>query len=95
MIQFDFMISDVPVGVLLSGGLDSSSYFSKFKKKQVRNIQSFNIGFRDEEHNESHLARMLSEKLGYGFNTLQLEDEALYSSLLQATYFQDEHNAFE
>jgi asparagine synthetase B (glutamine-hydrolysing) len=57
------MISDVPVGVLLSGGLDSSSYFSKFKKAAVRNIQSFNIGFRDEEHNESHLARMLSEKL--------------------------------
>jgi asparagine synthase (glutamine-hydrolysing) len=84
------MISDVPVGVLLSGGLDSSSILASLKKQQYENIQSFNIGFKDEEHNESHLARMLSEKLGYGFNTLQLEDEALYSSLLKATYFQDE-----
>jgi asparagine synthase (glutamine-hydrolysing) len=33
---------------------------------------------------------MLSDKLGYGFNTMQLEDEALYDSLLKATYFQDE-----
>jgi asparagine synthase (glutamine-hydrolysing) len=32
---------------------------------------------------------MLSDKLGYGFNTMQLEDEA-YDSLLKATYFQDE-----
>jgi asparagine synthase (glutamine-hydrolysing) len=32
---------------------------------------------------------MLSDKLG-GFNTMQLEDEALYDSLLKATYFQDE-----
>jgi asparagine synthase (glutamine-hydrolysing) len=76
------MISDVPVGVLLSGGLDSSSILASLKKQQYENIQSFNIGFRDEEHNESHLARMLSEKLWY-FNTIQLEDEALYSSLLK------------
>jgi asparagine synthase (glutamine-hydrolysing) len=84
------MVSDVPVGVLLSGGLDSSSILASLKKQQYENIQSFNIGFKEEEHNEAHLAKMLSEKFGYGFNTLQLEDEALYNSLLKATYFQDE-----
>ena len=84
------MVSDVPVGVLLSGGLDSSSILASLKKQQFENISTFNIGFKEEKHNESHLAKMLSEKFGYGFHTLQLEDEALYNSLVQATYFQDE-----
>ena len=84
------MISDVPVGVLLSGGLDSSSILASLKKQDYKNIAAFNIGFKEEKHNESHLAKMLSEKLGYNFNTLQLEDDALYNKLLQATYFQDE-----
>lgn len=84
------MISDVPVGVLLSGGLDSSSILASLKKQDYQNIEAFNIGFKENEHNESHLAKMLSEKLGYGFKSLQLEDDALYNSLLQATYLQDE-----
>jgi asparagine synthase (glutamine-hydrolysing) len=71
------------------GGLDSSAILTTLKAN-YENIQSFNIGFKEEEHNESHLAKMLSDKLGYGFNTMQLEDEALYDSLLKATYFQDE-----
>ncbi|MDG2431266.1 asparagine synthase (glutamine-hydrolyzing) [Flavobacterium sp.] len=84
------MVSDVPVGVLLSGGLDSSSILASLKKQQFQNIQSFTIGFKEEEHNEAHLAKMLSEKLAYGFHTLQLEDQALHDKLVQATYFQDE-----
>ena len=84
------MVSDVPVGVLLSGGLDSSSILASLKKQKYENIQSFNIGFKEEEHNEAHLAKMLSEKLEYGFHTIQLEDQALYDKLVQSTYFQDE-----
>ncbi|TDE01208.1 asparagine synthase (glutamine-hydrolyzing) [Flavobacterium sandaracinum] len=84
------MVSDVPVGVLLSGGLDSSSVLASLHHQNYKDIQTFNIGFKEKEHNESHLAKMMAEKFDYGFHTMQLEDTALYDQLLSATYFQDE-----
>jgi len=84
------MVSDVPVGVLLSGGLDSSSILTSLHHQGYKDIQTFNIGFKEEEHNESHLAKMLTEKLKYGFHTIQLEDQKLHDKLIAATYFQDE-----
>ncbi|MBC7749098.1 MAG: asparagine synthase (glutamine-hydrolyzing), partial [Methylotenera sp.] len=84
------MISDVPVGVLLSGGLDSSSVLASLHHQNYKDIETFNIGFKEKEHNESHLAKMMAEKFDYGFHTMQLENQNLYDQLLSATYFQDE-----
>ncbi len=84
------MVSDVPVGVLLSAGLDSSSVLSSLHSQQFKDIQAFTIAFKEEEHNESHLAKRLSEQYEYGFNSIQLEDDDLFSKLLTSTYFQDE-----
>ncbi|MFV5695038.1 asparagine synthase (glutamine-hydrolyzing) [Flavobacterium sp. LB3P122] len=84
------MISDVPVGVLLSGGLDSSSILASLFNQNYKDIQTFNIGFKEKEHNEAHLAKMMAEKFDYGFHTMQLEDKNLYDQLIRSTYFQDE-----
>ena len=84
------MVSDVPVGVLLSGGLDSSSILASINQQNFKDIQTFNIGFKEKEHNESHLAKMMSDKFGYGYHTMQLEDNALFEKLINSTYFQDE-----
>jgi asparagine synthase (glutamine-hydrolysing) len=84
------MVSDVPVGVMLSGGLDSSSILASLHQQKFKSLQTFNVGFKEEEHNESHLAKMLSEKFNYGFHTMKLEDNLLYEKLIASTYFQDE-----
>jgi asparagine synthase (glutamine-hydrolysing) len=84
------MVSDVPVGVLLSGGLDSSSILASLKQQNFKDIQTFNIGFKEKEHDESSLAKMISDKFGYGFHTMQLEDNILFEKLVDSTYFQDE-----
>ncbi len=84
------MVSDVPVGVLLSGGLDSSSVLASLHHQNYKDIQTFNIGFKEKEHNESHLAKMMAEKFDYGFHTMQLENKNLYDELISSTYFQDE-----
>ena len=84
------MVSDVPVGVLLSGGLDSSSILASLNQQNYKDIQTFNIGFKEKEHNESHLAKIMAEKYDYGFHTMQLEDKNLFEKLVSSTYFQDE-----
>ncbi|MFV8270904.1 asparagine synthase (glutamine-hydrolyzing) [Flavobacterium sp. GT2N3] len=84
------MVSDVPVGVMLSGGLDSSSILASLHHQKYKDIQTFNIGFKEKEHNEAHLAKMMAEKFDYGFQTMQLEDQNLYEQLINSTYFQDE-----
>lgn len=84
------MVSDVPVGVMLSGGLDSSSILASLHHQKYKDIQTFNIGFKEKEHNEAHLAKMMAEKFHYGFHTMQLEDKNLFDQLINATYFQDE-----
>ena len=84
------MVSDVPVGVLLSGGLDSSSVLASLHHQNFKDIQTFNIGFKEKEHNEAHLAKMMAERFDYGFHTMQLENKNLYDKLISSTYFQDE-----
>lgn len=84
------MVSDVPVGVLLSGGLDSCAILSSLYHQDFKNINTFNIGFGEEEHNESFLAKKITEQYHYNFNTTQLDNESLYQNLLESTYYQDE-----
>jgi asparagine synthase (glutamine-hydrolysing) len=84
------MVSDVPVGVLLSGGIDSSSVLGSLKFQNFEDIGTFNIGFKEEQHNEAHLAKMMADKCNYDFHTLQLDDKMVFDQLLAATYFQDE-----
>jgi len=84
------MVSDVPVGVLLSGGLDSCSILSSLHEQKFNHIDTFNISFSEEEHNEYHLAKKITDQYGYTFNHTKLEDESLYQNLIEASYYQDE-----
>lgn len=84
------MVSDVPVGVLLSGGLDSCSVLSSLYHQNYKNLNTFNIGFSEKKHNESFLAKQISDEYQYNFHTIKVEDDFLFDNLIQATYNQDE-----
>ena len=58
------MVSDVPVGVFLSGGLDSSLVAALLQHYGGGDVRTFTIGFDDERFDESCHARRVAEHLG-------------------------------
>ena len=62
--SFDYrMISDVPVGVFLSGGYDSSLVTALLQKNSTSKINTFTIGFNEKDFNEAHFAKEISQRL--------------------------------
>ncbi|WP_342315603.1 asparagine synthase (glutamine-hydrolyzing) [Lysobacter sp. FW306-1B-D06B] len=57
------MVADVPVGVFLSGGTDSSIVTSLMQAQSRHPVCSFTIGFERSHHDEAHLAREVAEHL--------------------------------
>lgn len=84
------LISDVPVGVLLSGGLDSSSICASLFKQQINGIQTFNVGFSNVEDDESALARQVSKSYDFPFHSINVEDEDLEENLELSNFINDE-----
>jgi asparagine synthase (glutamine-hydrolysing) len=58
------MVSDVPVGVFLSGGLDSSLVTAMLQRYCGGQVRTFTIGFDDPRYDESRYAKKVAEHLG-------------------------------
>ncbi|MEP6674232.1 MAG: asparagine synthase (glutamine-hydrolyzing) [Ferruginibacter sp.] len=58
------MVADVPVGVFLSGGYDSSVVTALLQRSQTEKIRTYTIGFHEESHNEAVHAKAVAEHLG-------------------------------
>lgn len=58
------MVSDVPLGVFLSGGIDSSLTTALMQKHSTQPVRSFTIGFEEATHDESEYASAVAKHLG-------------------------------
>lgn len=84
------MVSDVPVGVFLSGGYDSSLVVSILAKKQGKKINTFTIGFDDEKYNEAEHAKTIAEYLGTNHTEYYMRNSDMLDLVESLPFYYDE-----
>lgn len=70
----DRMMSDVPLGAYLSGGLDSSILVALMSKLGKNSVKTFSIGYEEKEYNEGYYAGIVSEYCGTDHHQITLSD---------------------
>jgi len=84
------LISDVPLGVFLSGGIDSSTVAAMMTRLTPGHVNSFSIGFSDPSFDESAHARQVAQHLGTNHRELILEPSMLTDLVPSVTENLDE-----
>lgn len=86
----DHLISDVPVGVLLSGGLDSTSVARSIQPTNGQSLAGFTVRFSETGFDEGPLAREVAQAAGLEWYDLTVPDTQLLDLLREASHFNDE-----
>ncbi len=84
------MISDVPVGAYLSGGLDSSLLVALMSKITNKKIKTFSIGFKEDGFNEFQYAREVAELYQTEHKEILLDSQNYIDLLAEVIKFKDE-----
>jgi asparagine synthase (glutamine-hydrolysing) len=67
------LVADVPLGALLSGGIDSSIVVAAMAQAEARPVRTFTIGFPDPRYDERAYARAVAERYGTVHEELEIE----------------------
>lgn len=80
------LISDVPLGAFLSGGVDSGSIVALMSTLSDKQIKTFSIGFEEKEYNELEGAKLVADRFNTEHHELILEKQSvdLLSNIVNA-----------
>lgn len=84
------MVSDVEVGVFLSGGVDSSLVTALLQRESPRKLKTFTIGFSNQEFNEAEIANLIAKELGTDHTSLTCTEEEARNVLPHLVTMYDE-----
>jgi asparagine synthase (glutamine-hydrolysing) len=84
------LVADVPVGVLLSGGIDSSAVAAMMVRASNRPVPSFSVAFDDPSFDESAHARLVAQHLGTEHHEFPLSADTALKTLPEITAGLDE-----
>lgn len=84
------MISDVPVGIFLSGGMDSSTITALAARNNSQPMLTYSIGFDIADHSETHYAKIVADYLGTDHRELIVDSDAVQELLPRIVGMYDE-----
>jgi len=88
------LVSDVPLGVWLSGGLDSSTVLHYASRLSARRLKTFSITFRGKSFDESSYIKSVSDSYGTDHTELDLNDHADLADVIgEMAWYSDEPSA--
>ncbi|HEX3187796.1 MAG TPA: asparagine synthase (glutamine-hydrolyzing) [Pyrinomonadaceae bacterium] len=85
------MMSDVPFGVFLSGGVDSSANVALMSEQMTRPVETFTVGFSDAEYlNELDSARRIAKQFATNHHEVIISEKEMQDFLPGLVFHQDE-----
>lgn len=85
------MMSDVPFGVFLSGGIDSSTNVALMSQLMDRPVDTFTVAFKqDEKYNELEYARQIAREFGTNHHEVFIDEQDLIDFIPRLVFHQDE-----
>lgn len=84
------LVSDVPVGLFLSGGLDSSTVCALLQKESTKPLKTFTIGFYEKDYNEAEYARRIANYLSTDHTELYCTPKEAYEIIPNLPEIYDE-----
>jgi asparagine synthase (glutamine-hydrolysing) len=84
------LMSDVPLGMFLSGGIDSSAIAAIMAKMIDRPLQTFSVAFKDRAFNELEYAREVARAIGAVSHEVVIDDQDFFRALPKLVWHEDE-----
>jgi len=83
------LMSDVPLGVFLSGGLDSSLIVAAMRERGVEALRTFSVGFAEAEASELPFARIVAQTFGTEHHEVACDVDQFFAALPRLTRHRD------
>lgn len=86
----DHLISDVPIGAFLSGGVDSSSLVVLMREAAVGPVHTFSVGFAEREYSEHEHSSLVARRFSHEHTEINLSADECFAMLPEALAAQDQ-----
>jgi asparagine synthase (glutamine-hydrolysing) len=84
------LMSDVPLGMFLSGGIDSSAIAALMAREIDRPVDTFSVAFADRRFSELEYARAVARAIGANAHEIVIDDNDFFSALPRLVWHEDE-----